>query len=160
MTPPDGDTDGLIGAIAERLSAELERGTTTLRLALAETRLAASSAALLLGIVLALVALALLIWLLLVALAGYGLWRLGLSPAAVLALLLAVHAGAALALALLARRLAADLRFAHTRRALSARAERDGRWPGAGDPPAADAPEIGLAPSDRLPPGSAGRGRA
>ena len=115
---PD-DPEGLLGALGERLSAQLARGTTTLRLALAEMRLAASSAAVLLGIVLVGAALAIVTWLLLAALVGYGLWRLGLSPAAVLGVLLLVHLVAALVLALLARRLAADLRFAHTRRALA-----------------------------------------
>lgn len=119
MSAHDGDTDGIVGALGERLSAAIEHGATALRLALAETRLAATSAALLVGIALAAVVLAILIWLQLIALAGYGLWSLGLSPALALLVLLGVHVAAALALGLFARRLTRDLKFAHTRRALA-----------------------------------------
>lgn len=115
----DSTTDGLVGAFGERLAAQFERGSTTLRLAFAETRLAASSATLLLGIVLFGVALGFVVWLLLIALLGYGLWLLGLSPAASLGVLLLVHIGAVVVLGLVARQLARDLRFVHTRRALA-----------------------------------------
>ena len=140
----DGTTDGVVGAFAERLSAELERGATTLRLALAETRLAASSAALLVGIVVACAVLALVVWLLLVALAGHALWWLGLPIPLVLLLLIGVHAAALLALAVLARRLLGDLRFAHTRRALAdarpVRTRPPPARPGDLDAPATPAP--------------------
>lgn len=158
----DGTTDGLVGALGERLSAELERGATTLRLALAETRLAASSAALLVGIVLACAVLALVVWLLLVALVAHALWWLGLPIPLVLLLLIGVHVLAALVLALVARRLLRDLRFAHTRRALAD--ARPGRAP-PGDTsdspvppvrgPDADAPSIPRPAA----PGTADRGR-
>ena len=115
----DDGPDGLVDALRERIAADLERGAATFRLALAETRLAANSGLLLIGIALAIAVLAVLIWLLLVALAGYELWRLGLSPALSLGVLLGLHVGAALALALLARRLVRDLGFVHTRRALA-----------------------------------------
>jgi len=140
---PAGDTDGIVGALGERLSAGIEHGATTLRLALAETRLAATSAILLVGIALGTLVLAILIWLLLVALAGYGLWAIGLSPAFALLVLLGVHVAAALALGLLARRLMRDLRFAHTRRALAdARFAAPEGTPPAGNRAAPDAPLV------------------
>ena len=127
-------TDGLVGALGERVLAQFERGSGTLRLALAETRLAASSAALLLAIAVLGAALAIVAWLLLMALVGYLLWLAGVPLAAVLLLLLAAHAGAAAALALVAKRLSHDLAFARTRRALareeiSVRAARESGGP-------------------------------
>ena len=88
---PSPTTDGLLGAFAERLRAQFDRGSSTLRLALAESRLAASSAALLLGIAVAGAALAVIVWLLLVALAAYALWLLGASPGLALGVLLLAH---------------------------------------------------------------------
>ena len=112
-------TDGLLAALGERVLAQAERGSGTLRLALAETRLAASSAAVLLAIAILGAALAIVMWLLLMALAGYLLWLVGVPLAGVLVTLLLAHAGAAFGLALAARRLSRDLAFAHTRRALA-----------------------------------------
>lgn len=112
-------TDTLIAAFGERLSAQVERGGSTLRLALAETRLAAVSAAALLGLAVAAALMGIVIWLLLAALAGYGLWALGLSPPAALGLLLVIHLIAVGVMGWIGTRLAADLRFAHTRRVLT-----------------------------------------
>jgi len=120
-----GSEERLVDAAGERLSALLDRGTSTARLALAETRLAASSAALLVGLAVAAIALAFVIWIQLLVLAGYGLWGLGLTPAGSMLVLLGVHLAIAAVIGLLARRLAADLRFAHTRRALSSAAPED-----------------------------------
>ena len=136
----DDGPDGLVDALRERIAADLERGAATFRLVLAETRLAAGSGLLLIGVALAAVVLAVLIWLLLVALAGYGLWRLGLSPALSLGALLGPHVAAALALGLFARRLVRDLGFVHTRRALADASPRAPSLTGA-PPDAPTAPE-------------------
>lgn len=117
----EGTADGLADAVGERVLALVDEGMTTVRLALAETRLAASAAALLLGLVIVGAALLIVVWLLLVALAGVALAALGLGPATTLALLLLAHLVALAALALLARALARELAFARTRSALAAR---------------------------------------
>lgn len=119
-----GTSDGLLDAFGERLLALFDEGASTVRLALAETRLAASAAALLLGLVLVGAALAIVVWLLLVALVGVALAALGLGPATTLALLLLLHLLALAALAFAARALARELAFARTRRALAARQQR------------------------------------
>ena len=114
---PDDDP-GLFAALAERVAAELSRASLVLETALVESRLAASSLLLLLlavGVALVLVTVS---WALLMALAALGLAALGLGPAGGLAVVLAVHAVALVALGLVARVLAKNLRFGHTLRAL------------------------------------------
>lgn len=111
-------TDGIIAALGERVAAQIDRGGSTLQLALAETRLAAVSAALLIGLAVAAALLVIVVWLLLCALAGYGLWSLGLALPWTLLVLLLLHGLALAGLAWTGRRLANDLAFAETRRVL------------------------------------------
>jgi len=115
---PRPTADGIVAALGERLVAQLDRGSSTLQLALAEMRLATVSAAVLLGLAMAAALLVVVIWLLVCALVGYGLWSWGLAPPWALLVLLVLHGLALAAMAWFGRRLANDLGFAETRRLL------------------------------------------
>lgn len=113
------DADSLVSALAQRLDIEAQRIGTTARLALAEARLAASSAGLLLLFVLLSAATLMFSWLLLIALIWQGLLILGLPSIAALAILLGVHLVAVAALLFASWRVSRNLAFTHTRRVLA-----------------------------------------
>ena len=115
----ESDSDSLVAALAQRLDSEIQRIGTTARLVLAETRLAASSAGLLLLFVLLSATTLFISWLLLMALVWQGLVLLGLSAITALAILLGVHLFTAAALLFASWRLSRHLAFTHSRRALA-----------------------------------------
>ena len=116
-----GTTDSLVGAVAERLDAEIKRTGSLARLALAESRLAATSLALLLLLALLGAVLIVVVWLLVMALLHHWLRLAGMSTGWALAVLLGVHLIAGVALAAAARKISRHLSFRRTRRALSSR---------------------------------------
>lgn len=130
MTEDDGlggpskpTADSLAGSLFERVHASVTTLSAAFQLALAEARLAATSAGLLLLIGILLLAMVLIIWLLCVALLGVLLHTAGLSVAVVLLILLGLHLAISAGLLWFGRRLSGHLSFSHTRDALAYRQE-------------------------------------